>query len=197
MNHQETWWSGNDGVAYTNRNPPNHEASVKFFSRTLGSHVTSIRSAIEFGANDGRNLRALKFLGIASVAGVEINRSACADLAAVVDEYACVSMCAFRSLQTWDLAFTKGCLIHIHPDELESAYETLYRHTKRYVLLAEYHSARFHEIYYQGERNLLWAGPYADEMIKAYPDLCLLDYGFISRLDNFPEDDLCWFLLQK
>ncbi|QVL50178.1 MAG: hypothetical protein KFB96_06875 [Thiocapsa sp.] len=39
---------------------------------------------------------------------------------------------------------------------------------------------------------------FAGEMLDRYPDLELIDYGFIYRRDPvFPQDDMTWFLLQR
>ena len=38
----------------------------------------------------------------------------------------------------------------------------------------------------------------AGEMMDRYPQLRLVDYGFLYRRDpNFPQDDITWFLLAK
>ena len=35
-------------------------------------------------------------------------------------------------------------------------------------------------------------------MLDAFPDLRLIDYGFVYHRDpNFPQDDLNWFLMEK
>jgi hypothetical protein len=35
-------------------------------------------------------------------------------------------------------------------------------------------------------------------MLNKYPDLQLVDYGFVYHGDaNFPQDDVTWFLLEK
>ncbi len=44
-------------------------------------------------------------------------------------------MLGFSQPKTRDLAFTKGVLIHIHPDDLRRADEVLYRCTSRYLLV--------------------------------------------------------------
>ena len=39
---------------------------------------------------------------------------------------------------------------------------------------------------------------FAGELLDAYPDLELVDYGFQYHRDhNFPADDSTWFLLKK
>jgi spore coat polysaccharide biosynthesis protein SpsF len=38
----------------------------------------------------------------------------------------------------------------------------------------------------------------AGEMMERYPDLALVDYGFLYHKDPvFPQDDITWFLMEK
>jgi len=44
----------------------------------------------------------------------------------------------------------------------------------------------------------LFKRDFAGEMLDRFKDLELLDYGFVYHRDNnFPQDDLNWFLLRK
>jgi hypothetical protein len=44
----------------------------------------------------------------------------------------------------------------------------------------------------------LFKRDFAGEMLERYPDLELIDYGFVYKRDNnFPQDDITWFLLKK
>jgi pseudaminic acid biosynthesis-associated methylase len=200
VHNQEAFWSGPEGKDYLKRNPPNAIRSLKFFEKALRSfdfqHGSPIRSALEFGANDGRNLTALRMFGVSYCSGVEINQDVYMNLLRTADSSFCQSILDFHAGRCWDLVLTKGCLIHIAPEEIHKALKVVYDYAFRYILLAEYHSPRYEELLYRGRKDLLWKGPYAEDMIKEY-GLKLRDYGFISRLDEYPEDDLTWFLLEK
>lgn len=51
---------------------------------------------------------------------------------------------------------------------------------------------------YRGYDGQLCKRDFAGEMLDKYPDLRLLDYGFIYHRDSvFPMDDFNWFLLEK
>ncbi len=51
---------------------------------------------------------------------------------------------------------------------------------------------------YRGLSNKLFKRDFAGEMLDKYPDLQLVDYGFVYHNDNsFPQDDINWFLLKK
>jgi spore coat polysaccharide biosynthesis protein SpsF len=44
----------------------------------------------------------------------------------------------------------------------------------------------------------LFKRDFAGEMMDRYPDLKLLDYGFVYHRDPaFPDDDITWFLMEK
>ena len=60
---QESFWAGEFGTAYIDRNQGDAllAANLDFFSKALRG-ARGIKSCMEFGANIGMNLRALKLL---------------------------------------------------------------------------------------------------------------------------------------
>ena len=88
-------------------------------------------------------------------------------------------------------------LIHVPPEDLEATYKVLFHSSARYILLCEYFSRLPKQVPYRGQENALWVRDHAGEMMKQYPDLKLTDYGFVSRFDPWPQDDLSWWLLEK
>ena len=72
---QEEFWAGEFGNAYVERSKDAGfvAADTAFFARVLG-RTSGIRSVIEFGANVGLNLLAIRnLLPEAELSGVEIN----------------------------------------------------------------------------------------------------------------------------
>lgn len=204
MNEREQFWAGEFGDEYNRRSPGDERANYEFFQTalSLGGERVGVRpqSILELGCGVGRNLEALRrLLPSAALAGVEINSAAfnAAVETHAVNELYEDSLLTWIPPRQWDLAFTKGVLIHIDPRDLPLAYGALVRSSSRYILIAEYYSPRFEMIPYRGEVNKLWKGPHAEEMLKRYPDLKLIDYGFVSKLDQFPQDDLNWWLIEK
>ena len=54
------------------------------------------------------------------------------------------------------------------------------------------------EIPYRGNSGKLYKRGFAGEVLDQFPNLRLLDYGFVYRCDsNFPQDDCTWFLVEK
>jgi spore coat polysaccharide biosynthesis protein SpsF len=98
----------------------------------------------------------------------------------------------------YDLAFISGVLIHINPDQLDKVYDNLYRASRRLILVSEYYNPTPVEIPYRGHAGRLFKRDFAGEILKRFPDLWLVEYGFHYRHDpTFPGDDMTWFLMEK
>ena len=196
MQHLE--WAGQFGNDYAKRSPGDVQANEVFFARILAAMNADPISAIEFGCGVGNNLRALRtLLPDIALRGVEINESAAILARQVTPLITIGSMLVHEAIISWELAFTKGVLIHIPPVDLPRAYEVLYRASRKYIMVAEYYAPKPTEIEYRGRRDMLWKGPHAYDMLDRYQDLKLLDYGFVSSRDPYPQDDLNWWILEK
>jgi len=198
---QEAFWAGRFGDDYVERNQGEAivAGNLALFSRVL-EHTTGVRSAIEFGANVGMNLMALRALvpGIA-LSAIEINQKAVGALEALggITVFP-QSILDYAPACTHDLVLIKGVLIHIHPDQLQRVYELLYASSARYICVAEYYNPSPVELAYRGNRDRLFKRDFAGEMLDRFPGLRLAGYGFRYRRDpNFPQDDITWFLLEK
>ena len=199
---QEGFWAGEFGNQYVERNKSDNliPSNVNFFSKALKS-INSIESCIEFGANIGLNLKALKILYPDLIFNaVEINKKASKILSEVIPKENIIenSILNFKTEKKWDLVIIKGVLIHIKPEELNQIYEILYNSSNKYLLIGEYYSRNPEHLVYRGFKNKLYKRDFAGEIMDKYPDLKLLDYGFVYHRDKkFPQDDINWFLLQK
>lgn len=199
---QEDFWAGEFGNAYVDRNKDeNYIASnLSFFSKII-ARTEKLSRVLELGANVGLNLMALrKLLPNATFSAIEINKKAALALkynVPDVDIYQ-KSIVDFNSNEVWDFIFTKGVLIHINPDQLPKVYELMYQRSSRYILIAEYYNQTPMDITYRGYSGKLFKRDFAGEMLTQFPDLSLVDYGFVYHGDvNFPQDDITWFLLEK
>jgi len=200
---KEAFWAGDFGLGYIGRNEGAQmiAANLNTFSHALKSARAGVKSALEIGANIGMNLKALQLLypGI-HLKAIEINSDAAIKLKTLIGESNVFegSIFDYKNNETVDLAFSRGVLIHINPEKLQSVYELLYKASKRYILLAEYYSPSPVSIIYRGHTDKLFKRDFAGEMLDKYPDLRLIDYGFVYHRDPvFPEDDINWFLLEK
>jgi len=203
---QEQFWAGTFGDEYIDRNKDIHliSSNIALFAKILYK-TKQVQSVREFGANIGLNLLAIKsLLPKAQLSAVEINQKAVAELKKLV-KGATVYNQSILDLQnkgkiyaSVDLALIKGVLIHINPEKLQSVYEVLYDTSKRYICIAEYYNPTPVSVPYRGHQERLFKRDFAGEMLNKYPDLQLVDYGFVYHGDaNFSQDDVTWFLLEK
>lgn len=198
---QETFWSGEFGDDYIERNTGSATvaANIALFAEIMKS-MDDISSVVEFGANIGLNLRAIRHLKPEiELSAVEINEKAVSALKSVGDiKVYHDSILDFESDGEADLALIKGVLIHINPDELAKVYDLLYRTSRKYICVAEYYNPSPVEVRYRGHEGKLFKRDFAGEMLEMFTDLELVDYGFVYHRDrNFPQDDTTWFLMEK
>lgn len=193
------FWAGDFGDEYINRNNSERLAKSNWcmFSDALHKTGGDINNMIELGANIGLNIEAIKRIyPHIKAAAVEINEKAFTQLLKIADVAYNCNLFDSRIQGQYDLAFTKGVLIHIHPDDLQAAYKRLFDLSNRYVLVCEYYDPKPCEIEYRGEKGKLWKRDFAGEMMNKYP-LKLVDYGFVYHRDKYPLDDITWFLMEK
>ncbi|KWV59580.1 pseudaminic acid biosynthesis-associated methylase [Rhizobium altiplani] len=198
---QEEFWAGEFGNSYIDRNqgPKAVAGKTAMFAKIL-HHTRGVQSVRELGANIGLNILALRnLIPTAEFQAIEINGRAFEQLNSI-SGISAVNASLFDDIN-WkpvDLAFTAGVLIHLNPEMIKIAYQRLYEASKRYVLVAEYYNPKPVEVPYRGHTDRLWKRDFAGEMMDLYPDLSLVNYGFIYHRDaNFPADDLTWFLMEK
>lgn len=199
---QEAFWAGEFGTEYIQRNRGNVllASNLDFFAKALRA-TRGVKTCIEFGANIGMNLKALKLLHPAQEQhGIEINADAARELAQVIPSHHVhhSSILDFNPHQTWDLVLVKGVLIHINPDVLPQVYDKLVAASGKYLLVAEYYNPAPVAIPYRGHTDRLFKRDFAGEIMDRHPQMELVDYGFAYRRDpNFPQDDITWFLMGK
>ena len=199
---QEEFWSTEFGNNYILRNADQSlvTSNLSLFSEVF-SNCSGIKSVFEIGPNIGLNLIAINsLLYSAELSAVEINSTAFAELKKLsfIKEAFNNSILDFEHSKTYDFVFTKGVLIHINPNELESVYDKIYRMSNKYILVAEYYSPTPVSVTYRGFENRLFKRDFAGDLLEKYTNLELVKYGFRYRRDNhFKQDDFNWFLLRK
>jgi hypothetical protein len=170
---QEAFWAGNFGTEYIQRNQGDAllASNLDFFAKALHA-ARGVKTCIEFGANIGMNLKALKLLHpMQEQHGIEINADAARELALVIPP---------------------------NPDELPQVYDKLVATCGKYLLVAEYYNPSPVAIPYRGHTDRLFKRDFAGEIMDRHPHMELIDYGFAYRRDpNFPQDDITWFLMGK
>jgi spore coat polysaccharide biosynthesis protein SpsF len=198
---QENFWAGKFGSEYIQRNNSAEQlaSSISLYGRIF-SNLQKVQSLMEYGANIGINLRAIKYLcpGV-HLSAVEINSDAVKYLK-LIDEIAVYneSILDFSTNNSYDMVICQAVLIHIQPSKLHKVYDLLYRTTNKYICLVEYYSPYPTMVSYRGYTERLFKRDFCGELLNKYHDLRLVDYGFIYHNDNnFQFDDLNWFVLEK
>ena len=199
---QEIFWAGEFGNEYITRNRSKEilASNLNFFSKVF-RQANRLNSLIEFGANIGMNLEAIKLLFPSiKLFGIEINKQASIELSNLIGKENVFngSIFDYEPLKKFDVSLTKGFLIHINPEMLNDAYEILYNSSNKYILICEYYNPSPITVTYRGHKDCLFKRDFAGELITKYSDLILVDYGFCYKRDKtFPQDDVNWFLLKK
>ena len=203
---QENFWAGKFGDEYSNRNVGTNwiASNTALFAKILSCTDGNIKSILEFGANIGLNLLALKqLLPDTNLSAVEINESTVAKLK---ENFYSIgggkiynqSILDFKVDAKYDFVLIKGVLIHINPVELPNVYKKLYESSEKYICICEYYNPTPVSVNYRGNEGFLFKRDFAGEMLDLYPDLQLVNYGFVYHRDNiFKQDDCTWFLLKK
>lgn len=198
---QEKFWAGEFGDEYIARNKDAWllASNTALFS-TILKRTRNVHSVIEFGANIGMNIHALKnLLPQAKLNAIEINAKAVEQLSQIKDLTVYhQSIFDFASNEKNDFVFSKGVLIHLEPTMLPQVYKTMYENSSRYICMIEYYNPSPMEIPYREHSDKMYKRDFAGELMDIYPDLELVDYGFIYRRDPvFMQGDLTWFLMEK
>ena len=205
---QTALWAGKFGTDYTHRNADpgvgSIQANAMLFDKIM-RHTFGVQHVLEFGCGAGLNLAALRerFPWL-SLTGVDVNNCALKTASERLPHPrhrvltgSILNGMKIPGVEQADLVLSKGLLIHIHPNDLERAYQTLYDSTRRYILVCEYFSQNPVSIPYRGQPEALWKRDFAGDLLDAYDDLQVVAYGFAWRRDPDPQDDLNWFLLEK
>ena len=177
---QENFWAGSFGDNYISRNNSNEllASNLDFFSKALKT-TDKISECIEFGANIGMNLKALKLLyPEMEQYGIEINSKASEILLDTIPKENIFneSILDFLPNRKWDLVLIKGVLIHLNPDYLKHVYQTLIDSTLRYLLICEYYNPTPIKISYRGNEDKLYKRDFAGEILDIFPETELVDY---------------------
>lgn len=200
MNEQQNFWANNYAKDYMKKNSE--------FDRLLGIEAwqkilvkaDGIQTVIECGCNIGRNIGFLnKVLPTATKSVIEISKPAFEFVTQQyeLDQSFNGSILEASFEKTFDLAFTMGVLIHIHPDDLLMNMHKIYNYSNKYILMGEYFNRTPVMIEYQGQEDKLFKRDFGKLFIESFP-VTLVDYGFLwgHIYDVAGFDDLTWWLFK-
>ncbi|XBQ16433.1 MAG: pseudaminic acid biosynthesis-associated methylase [Oceanicaulis sp.] len=202
---QLKFWRGAFGDAYTDRCAVSADAVrgrlgvwAEMFKVMAGAPPASV---LEVGCNEGINLHALSALTGARLAAVEPNAAArervkASGVAAAGDIVDGSAQALPFEDGAFDLVFTTGVLIHIHPDDLGAAVDEICRVSRRWVVCGEYFSPRPEALEYRGETGYLFKRDFGKFYLDRHPELVCRGYGFAWSKDT-SFDDITWQVFEK
>jgi pseudaminic acid biosynthesis-associated methylase len=98
----------------------------------------------------------------------------------------------------YDLVFTNGVLIHVHPDDVLANMQKMFDYSRNYILISEYFNRTPVMLEYRGEQNKLFKSDFGKTFITNF-DVELIDYGFLwgHIYDNAGFDDVTFWVFKK
>jgi len=193
----EQLWAGEFGDEYTDRNRKAEESRGPFWEALIRQLCP--RNVLEVGCNLGANLHwLLRYMPIQAVYGIDINLKALGEIQKRHPGLGAIWSPArelpFRD-RWFDLVFTMGVLIHQPEATLPLVMAEIMRCSRRYVLCGEYFAEETSEIPYRGQNGALFRRNYGGLYLELFPELHLLQQGFLSREEGW--DDVTYWLFEK
>jgi len=202
-------WKGDFGYAYTHRNNQTpYELDDMYienfgFSRTdlnqlFVGNMSKKMKILEVGSNTCLQLKMLQRIGFTNLYGIEINLMSieeskrCTDY--IYNMYGEAADIPFKDC-FFDLVFTTGLLIHIHPKEINEVLSEIYRCTKKYILCHEFFADEYIEVDYRGKEEILWKTNFCSLFLNKFPDLNIVKSVKLKYKDTDNIDEM--FLLEK
>ncbi len=189
----EAQWGGQFGDDYIARNRDAHAQRGPFWQGILERFPA--KSVLEVGCNLGGNLRWIA--GCAchpEIYGIDVNPRALAIVQLELPQ-ARTCLAPARSLPfddgSFELAFTCGVLIHQPEESLRQVMAEIVRVSRRYVLAVEYWAESPTEVPYRGLPRSLFKRGYGRLYAESFPQLRLLERGFLAKADGW-DDDTYW-----
>lgn len=205
--NQRAFWSGEFGNAYVDRNKSIDEVNKSYAEQTgitiedifrrFFNDIDRKSKILELGCNVGLNLEMLQKMGFKNLHGVELNKKAL-EIAQERNPkviFVNSSIEDFQSKEKYDLVFTAGVLIHIHPSTLESIIRKIIDLSTQYIFGFEYYSENLEEIKYRNYSNVCWKQDFPLLFRKLFPHLKIVKQEKFS----YKEKDLIdvAYLLRK
>jgi spore coat polysaccharide biosynthesis protein SpsF len=194
----ERLWSGTFGDAYVERNRAAGAGRDGIWAPLFQKYP--VARVLEVGCNVGQNLRWLAaHVPPHEVYGVDVNRGALEEVRRTVPAvnalWSPARALPFRD-GWFDLAFTTGVLIHQPPATLPLVMAEIVRCSRRYILCGEYAAGTPTEVSYRGETGALFKRDFGAYYRELFPNLRLLEQGFLPRSEGV-WDDVTYWLFEK
>ncbi|OGL88692.1 methyltransferase type 11 [Candidatus Uhrbacteria bacterium RIFCSPLOWO2_02_FULL_49_11] len=220
---QEQFWQGQFGADYTERNNYDPAAFDAFYQQIYGVARSTMNdeflspisppkkgeikegvskeqwNILEVGCNVGNQLNLLQQQGYKNLYGIEIMEYAVERAKQLTKGINIVQGSAFDlpfKNNYFDLVFTSGVLIHIHPDDVKKAMAEIVRVSKKYIWGFEYFAETLTEIKYRDHQDRLWKTNFSNLYLDLFPVLALVKEKKYPYAANARQVD-AMFLLEK
>ena len=172
MNEQQNFWVNDYANDYVRKNSE--------FDRALGIEAwqkmlvkaEGIETVLECGCNIGRNIRFLnEVVPAATKSIIEISKPAFSFVTQhyELDQSFNGPILDANLERKFNLVFTMGVLIHIHPDELLANMNKIYNYSNKYILMGEYFNRTPQMIKYQGQNDKLFKRDFGKLFVENFP----------------------------
>lgn len=197
-NDQIMFWEGDFGEEYLHRNICSIEELDAAYKKKLGVSRSSLNEEflfgltrdikiLEVGCNIGLQLRQLQLLGFHNLYGIDIQERSVEKAKLLSKNINIITGFAqeipFRD-QWFDLVFTSGLLIHIHPNDTENVIKEIYRCSKKYIWGYEYYSRELEEVIYRGHKEVLWKRDFCKYYLENFSELKIVKDEKIKWINN-------------
>lgn len=202
MNEQQNFWANTYADEYIKKNNQFDRVKGVVAWKKMLEKAGQVTSLLECGCNIGRNIDVLNVvLPDARKSVIEISQPAFTFVTkqhkldqtfngAIVD--------AMFDEESFDLVYTMGVLIHIHPDNLLDNMNKMYTLSSNYILIGEYFNRTPVMLEYQGQKDRLFKRDFGRLFLQNF-SVELVDYGFLwgEIYDDAGFDDTTWWLFKK
>lgn len=199
---QEEFWAKTYAADYMKKNSDFDRLAGQKAWQEMLSKTDSISTILECGCNIGRNIKFLNnILPSAKKSIIELSKPAYDFVINNMEIQNSFNGSIIQSElngQTFDLVFTMGVLIHIHPNNLLDNMQKIFLYSKKYILIGEYFNRTPTMIEYQGQKDKLFKRDFGKFFIENF-DVSVVDYGFLWGYiyDKAGFDDVTWWLFEK
>ena len=203
-NEQEKFWETKYSKDYIKKNSKfDRDLTIKGWLKIVNS-VDDPHNILECGANIGRNIEALNHIyPNAQKTAIEISADASEVLRKKYSDLNVINSSILESeieIGSFDLSFTMGVLIHIHPNDLKHNLEKVILSSNRYVVIGEYFNRTPISLTYQGEEEKLFKRDFGKFALENFSEkIALIDYGFLwgHVYDEGGFDDITWWVFER
>lgn len=203
-NDQEKFWKHTYADEYLEKNDDfDRDLLLKGWS-TILKELPPLGSILECGANIGRNIGAMETLyPEAEKTAIEVSP---APIKVLRERYPALNIDegliadSALSSESYELVFTIGVLIHVHPNHLDKTLRRMFDLSSKYIVIGEYFNRTPVMIEYQGEKDKLFKRDFGKLVLETFEQrLSLVDYGFLwgHIYDAAGFDDITYWVFEK